>query len=84
MKGLLARLKLKIEIIPLARSEHYQHYADDTYGDWHDKPLRWSAVGPGTEIQKFRTRRDAEKYASRRRRSATQMEAISAYATCLD
>ena len=48
-------------------------------GDWHDKPLKWAAVGPGNEVQKFSTRRHAEKYASFRRRSFTESDAQTAY-----
>lgn len=32
-------------------------------GDWHDKPLKWKATGPGEEVQKFVTRKEAERYA---------------------
>lgn len=45
-------------------------------GDWHDKPLRWAVTGPGTEVQKFSTRKDARRYRSLRRtydrRTATE------------
>lgn len=48
-------------------------------GDWHDKPIRWRVDGPGAEVQKFSTRKDAELYA-RLRRKLMQSEAISAFA----
>lgn len=48
-------------------------------GDWHDKPLRWQVLGPRSECQKFSTKRDAQHYASIRRRKTDQLEAINAY-----
>ncbi len=48
-------------------------------GDWHDKPLRYSVTGPGVEVQNFSTKKDATKYASLRRRAATQQEATRAF-----
>jgi hypothetical protein len=45
-------------------------------GDWHDKPLRYEVRGPDAELQLFSTKKDAMKYASLRRRAATQHEAI--------
>ncbi len=44
-------------------------------GDWHDKPVRWQVSGPGSEVQKFSSRKDARLYASIRRRAASQKEA---------
>jgi hypothetical protein len=31
-------------------------------GDWHDKPLKWTVIGPGDEVQHFRTKKDATTY----------------------
>lgn len=61
-----------IRIEKLERPEHQ--------GDWHDKPLKWQAVGPGSEVQKFATKADATLYARIRRKFATQQEAISLFA----
>lgn len=47
-------------------------------GDWHDKPLRWRVDGPGAEVQKFSTRKDAEQYA-RLRRKLTLDQAIKSF-----
>lgn len=44
-------------------------------GDWHDKPLRHTVQGPGVDVQNFSTKKDALKYASIRRRAASQAEA---------
>ena len=38
-------------------------------GDWHDKPLKWKAVGPGSELQKFSTKEEAQAYAKIRRQT---------------
>ena len=62
---------MQIEIVKLQRPEHC--------GDWHDKPLRYSVNGPRSECQKFSTKKDAEKYASLRRRVTDQLEAINLY-----
>lgn len=51
----------EVTIAPLDRPEYS--------GDWHDKPSRYAVNGPGTECQKFSTKRDAQKYASIRRRA---------------
>jgi hypothetical protein len=48
-------------------------------GDWHDKPLKWKVVGPGTEVQMFATKREATEYRRLRRSVATQQQAISAF-----
>lgn len=48
-------------------------------GDWHDKPLRWKATGPGDEVQLFSTKRDATAYASIRRKSANFQTASAAF-----
>lgn len=45
-------------------------------GDWHDKPLRYRVTGPNAEIQKFSTKKDAERYSRIRRNSIDQMDAI--------
>jgi hypothetical protein len=49
------------------------------HGDWHDRPIRWSVVGPGNELQKFSTRKEAEEYRRVRLRSATFAEAVKNY-----
>lgn len=51
----------------------------EAWGDWHDKPLRYAVKGPGAEVQKFSTKKDALKYASIRRKAATQAEAGSLF-----
>lgn len=48
-------------------------------GDWHDTPLRWTATGPGAEVQNFSTKKSAMQYASFRRKSATAAEACNLY-----
>lgn len=48
-------------------------------GDWHDKPLRWIVSGPAGELQKFSTRKDAQKYKSIRFRSYDQKIAINKF-----
>lgn len=48
-------------------------------GDWHDKPLRYVVSGPRSEQQMFSTKKNAQRYASIRRRSSDQMEAINKY-----
>lgn len=45
-------------------------------GDWHDKPLKWQAAGPGAELQKFATRKGAELYRKCRRMAGTQAGAF--------
>ena len=50
------------------------------HGDWHDKPLRYSVRGPGAEVQKFSTKKEAQRYASIRRRSADRQAAYHTYA----
>lgn len=48
-------------------------------GDWHDKPARWQAVGPGDELQIFSTKKDALKYATCRRRTDNATDATRAF-----
>lgn len=48
-------------------------------GDWHDKALRWAVTGPAGELQKFSTRKDAQKYKSLRFRSYDQKIAINKF-----
>lgn len=48
-------------------------------GDWHDKPVRWAVIGPAAEVQKFSTRKAAEKYRVLRRRASDQKSAIDRY-----
>lgn len=62
---------MQIEVIALAAPVHS--------GDWHDKPLRWTVQGPGTELQNFVTKKDAMRYRSIRKRSFSFAEAIKAY-----
>ena len=50
-------------------------------GDWHDRPLKWVTTGPGTEVQQFATRKEAEGYGRLRRKVGTQLEAIHNFAT---
>lgn len=54
--------------------------APEAWGDWHDKPVRYAVHGPGSEVQKFSTKKDAQKYASIRRKAATQNDAIQIFA----
>lgn len=61
---------MKIEVIKLDPPERS--------GDWHDKPPKWKAVGPGKEVQKFTIRKDAERYA-RLRRMLSENDAISIF-----
>jgi hypothetical protein len=61
--------KNKITIIKLSSPEHH--------GDWHDRPLKWSVVGPGTEIQKFASKSEAAKYRSCRERVQVSQIAIA-------
>lgn len=49
-------------------------------GDWHDRPLRWEVRGPNGELQKFSTKKWAEKYAALRRSSVTEHEAGARFA----
>lgn len=60
--------------ITITKLDHPEHY-----GDWHDKPLKRIVSGPAAETQKFSTKSEASNYASRRRRSSTQLEAINAF-----
>jgi hypothetical protein len=48
-------------------------------GDWHDKPLRWRVAGPGSEAQKFSTKKEARSYKSIRQSSTEDKIAIRAY-----
>lgn len=50
-------------------------------GDWHDAPLKWTVIGPSSEVQNFETRKNAELYARLRRRTASMNEAARAYAS---
>ena len=63
--------KIMISITKLERPEHH--------GDWHDKPVKWAAVGPGPELQKFSTKKEAQLWASIRRKSANFKEASMVY-----
>lgn len=49
-------------------------------GDWHDRPLRWMAKGPGREVQHFSTRKEADAYARIRRASGSEFEAVVTFA----
>ena len=44
-------------------------------GDWHDKPLVWRTVGPGDELNYFRTKREATTFATCRRVTRSRVEA---------
>lgn len=48
-------------------------------GDWHDKPMWWVVNGPGTECQKFQTKKNALLYARLRRNSTSAFEAGRRY-----
>lgn len=49
-------------------------------GDWHDKLLKWAVYGPAVgEVQKFSTKKDAQKYKSLRFRSYDQKIAIDKF-----
>lgn len=61
----------KVVVLPLARPIHS--------GDWHDAPSKWQAVGPGTEVQQFSTKKDAMLYAKIRRHAKTFKEACDKY-----
>jgi hypothetical protein len=61
----------KILVSRLERTEHS--------GDWHDSPLKWQVVGPGTEVQKFFTKKNALLYAKIRRNSKDFNEACRKY-----
>lgn len=61
---------VQIKVLRLVCPEHS--------GDWHDKPLKWKVAGPGDEVQKFLTRKDADQYA-RLRRKMSQQKAHAAY-----
>ena len=54
-------MKSNVKVERLSQVEHQ--------GDWHDKPLKWKAVGPGTEVQKFGTQKEATSYAKIRRQT---------------
>ena len=49
--------------------------APEASGDWHDKPLRYAVFGPGAEVQKFCTKKDAQTYRSIRRKAASLRDA---------
>lgn len=51
----------------------------EAQGDWHDKLLRWSVSGPAGELQKFPTRKEAQRYKSIRFRSYDQKIAMDKY-----
>ena len=40
-------------------------------GDWHDKPLKWQVKGPGAELQRFSTLKDAKLWRKSRRMAGT-------------
>ena len=48
-------------------------------GDWHDKPLKRRAFGPGDELQLFSTKKEATLYARCRRASADAQQAQRNY-----
>ena len=61
----------KVTVERLSRTEHQ--------GDWHDKPLKWKAVGPGNEVQKFSTQKEATSYAKIRRQTKDFATALLAF-----
>lgn len=48
-------------------------------GDWHDPLLKWSVIGPGTEVQNFYTKANAMKYKRARKQCNSWQEAASLY-----
>lgn len=48
-------------------------------GDWHDAPLRWEVIGPGSELQRFSTKLNADTYAKIRRKAKDFAEASRQY-----
>lgn len=48
-------------------------------GDYKDPPMKYSVIGPGNEVQNFFTIRNANRYASLRRRCSSQWEAMRKY-----
>lgn len=48
-------------------------------GDWHDKPLRWQAAGPGSELFKFATKAGAQLWRKCRRMAGTQAGAMTLF-----
>jgi hypothetical protein len=60
--------------VTITKLEHAEHW-----GDWHDPLIRWSVNGPGTECQKFCTKREAQRYATTRRHSDSQADAINVW-----
>ena len=64
-------MSARITITKLERPEHH--------GDWHDPLIRWGVYGPGSECQKFSTKKSATLYAKTRRQLASQMAAIRAF-----
>lgn len=67
-------LKMSSRRITISRLTH-----PEASGDWHDKPLRWAVTGPGDELQKFPTRKEAQKYKSIRFQSYDQKIAADRY-----
>ena len=57
----------RVSVAKLERPEHA--------GDWHDPLIRWGVYGPGSELQKFSTKKSATLYAKLRRSSASFDEA---------
>lgn len=60
--------------VTVTRMETPEHH-----GDWHDAPVKWQVKGPGKELQKFSTKKDATLYARIRRKCLTMNEACLAY-----
>lgn len=61
---------MKPTIAKLGSAEHC--------GDWHDKPLRYIVTGL-PEVQKFSTKKDAEKWARLRPKFPTYNETFHAW-----
>jgi hypothetical protein len=51
----------------------------ERHGDWHDPLIKWAVRGPGAEVQKFSTLKEANSYSVCRRHAASQSEAIHCY-----
>lgn len=48
-------------------------------GDWHDPYLKWSVIGPGTEVQNFYTKANATLYKRFRKQCTSMQEASFLY-----
>lgn len=64
-------MKTICNIEKLKRPEHS--------GDWHDKPLKWKVIGPGKELQKFSTKKEALLYRKIRQNCSSFLEACQQF-----